>query len=225
LSTKRTKARTASKLEKADIAVAETLVPHRNDKLVKAVGGASEVTDQPPLYGLSGAVVVAGLITGNRRLVRAGARMLAAHVTAIGIKNLLKRSIDRTRPKLIAEGRYERGPGKRFESDYNSFPSGHTASAIAVARAMGRDYPEHQTLALAAASVTSAVQVVRSNHYLSDVAAGATIGLVAEAAVDRLFTQFVPLPAATDGQSDPDLVEAPVPPEAPALAPAALPVR
>jgi undecaprenyl-diphosphatase len=77
--------------------------------------------------------------------------------------------------------------GRRRDTDFNSFPSGHTAGAVAVAVAVGRDYPGGRLPALALAAAAGIAQVVRSKHYVSDVVAGATIGIVAELAIDRLI--------------------------------------
>ena len=178
-------------VEKADIAVAEAFTPVRKRPLVKAIGQASEIGDQPPLYILAGAVFGSGILTGNRRTAKAGLRMLASHFMAIRLKNAGKHLIDRTRPNLIAEeGRYQLGKGKRFDSDYNSFPSGHTASSVAVARALGREYPGQHGAALGLAGIIAAAQVVRSKHYASDLVAGAALGLVAERVVDLWLKQM-----------------------------------
>ncbi|MFN2473021.1 MAG: phosphatase PAP2 family protein, partial [Sphingomicrobium sp.] len=75
--------------------------------------------------------------------------------------------------------------GRHDSSPYNSFPSGHTAGAVAVARAIGRDYPGIRVPALALAAGIAAVQVPRGKHYVSDVLAGAFIGLAADVAVER----------------------------------------
>ncbi|HVM38398.1 MAG TPA: phosphatase PAP2 family protein [Sphingomicrobium sp.] len=180
-------------IERGDIAVAEALTPVSEQPAVQLAGRAGELGDQPPLYMLSGGVIAAGLATGDARTLRAGARMLAAHAIATMIKNLLKRSVDRTRPSLIAENdQYESGKGTRFDTEFNSFPSGHTASSVAVARALGREYPGQHHMALALASGIAGLQVVRGKHYLSDVAAGMAIGIAAEAAVDALFRRFHP---------------------------------
>ncbi|WP_310468424.1 phosphatase PAP2 family protein [Sphingomonas sp.] len=178
----------ASALERADIAVADAFTPIRDNPVIEAAGKLSDIGDQPPLYAISYGVIGAGLITGDRRTLRAGARMLASHIAAIFLKSLVKHRIDRTRPDVVADsGRYEMEPGDRRGHDFNSFPSGHTASSIAVARAVGRDYPELHGAALGVASAIAMTQVVRSSHFVSDVAAGAAIGLAAEALVDQVF--------------------------------------
>lgn len=178
-------------IEKADLAIAEAFTPVRKRPAVKAIGQASEIGDQPPLYVIVGAVLATGVLMKDRRTTRAGLRMLASHFLAIRFKNAAKHLVDRTRPNLIAEqGRYELRKGKRFDSDYNSFPSGHTASSVAVARALGREYPAQHGAALAAAGAIAAAQVVRSKHYASDLVAGAAVGLVAEKLADLWLRQM-----------------------------------
>ena len=186
-------AKAARTVEQEDIELAKLVVPLRNSPAVKALGPFAELADQPPLYALSGAVIAGGLGRGDARMLRTGARMLAAHALAIFAKNVFKRSVDRTRPaKLGTSGSYERGPGKRFDSAYNSFPSGHTASAIAVARALGREYPPVAAPALGTAALLGSLQVIRSKHFASDIVAGASIGLIAEGLVDQLFRKLHP---------------------------------
>lgn len=186
-------AKAARKVEQEDIQLAKLVVPLRNSPAVKALGPVANVTDQPPLYAICGAVIVAGLGSGDARMLRAGARMLAAHALAIFAKNVFKRSVDRTRPsKLATAGAYQRGAGRRFESDYNSFPSGHAASAVAVSRAFGREYPGLAAPAVGTASLLAALQVIRSKHFVTDVVAGASIGLIAEGLVDQAFRRLHP---------------------------------
>lgn len=168
-------------VEAADIAVAKLFIPLRDDPAVKAIGTASEVGDQPPLYAISAGVLTAGVLTGDRRAAKAGLCMLAAHFLTIRFKDAIKHLIDRSRPDLIAkQGTYEMRPGHRAAKDYTSFPSGHTASAVAVALAWGREYPKQRGAAMGLASVIAAAQVVRSKHFVSDLIAGAAVGIVAE---------------------------------------------
>jgi membrane-associated phospholipid phosphatase len=181
----------ANGVEKADLAIAEIFTPVRKHPAVKALGKASEIGDQPPLYAIAAAVLGTGLAMGDRRAAKAGLRMIASHFIAIRIKNAGKHLVDRTRPNLIPEkGRYAVRKGKRFDSDYNSFPSGHTASSVAVARALGREYPAQHGAALALAGAIAGAQVVRSKHYASDLVAGALIALAAEKLADLWLKQM-----------------------------------
>ena len=187
--------RKLSGVEQADLEVAEHLAPIHDSLPVRALGPIAEIGDQPPLYALTGGVIAAGLARRDWRLTHSGARLMAAHVAATVLKTILKRCVDRTRPARIAQdGDYKLGKGRRDESDYNSFPSGHTASSVAVARAFGRAYPQLNGAALAAAGGIAGLQVIRSKHFPSDIVAGAAIGLAAEKAVDLIFRRFPPRP-------------------------------
>jgi hypothetical protein len=49
---------------------------------VKASQIVNEIADQAPLYGLSGAILAVGLVTGRRALARTGAQMLTSQIIA-----------------------------------------------------------------------------------------------------------------------------------------------
>lgn len=181
---------TANTLEEADVLVAEKLVPHAERSLVRTIGEISDLTDQEPFYAASAAVLGVGVVLRDGKTFRAGTRILAAHLLATALRGVVKRMVDRTRPIAAAEqGEYQLSKGKRYESDFNSFPSGHTAGAVAVALAVGRAWPAARETALGLAATAALAQVLRSSHYLTDVIAGGAIGVVAEAAVDRLITR------------------------------------
>lgn len=176
-----------SQVEKTDLKVASAAAPARNHPLTQIAGDLSEVADQPPLRAIGAAVMVAGALARSERLTLAGVRMLAAHQLATSVKSVIKHSIDRTRPDRVLDGAaYESGEGKHDTSPWNSFPSGHTAGAVAVARAIGRDYPKAAVPALALAVGIAAIQIPRGKHYVSDVLAGAVIGLAADYVVGKL---------------------------------------
>ena len=93
---------------------------------------------------------------------------------------------------LADEGRYETGLMGSTDGPFSSFPSGHTADAVSAARAVARVYPGAGMPAYGAAASVAVIQIPRCAHYPSDIAAGALIGLAAEAAVDRLWPQVAP---------------------------------
>jgi membrane-associated phospholipid phosphatase len=177
--------RDATVVEKADIAVAEVAADNKRHPLARAVGAIGHLGDQPPMLAASAIVLAGGLLGKERRLVRAGVRMIAAELVTIVLKDLVKRSVTRTRPHLLLEeGRYERRPGGPHEGRFNSFPSGHTAGAVACARALTREYPELAGPAYGFAAAVAVGQVPNAAHYPTDVGAGAVVGLVSELIVD-----------------------------------------
>ena len=157
--------------------------PYGGSLPVQALGLLSKLGDQPELRLIAGGLMIAGTMAGNDRLVRAGARMIIAHEAATLAKDLVKTNIDRTRPRS-ADNREQKKPkkGNHTAKELTSFPSGHSAGAIAASRAFTREFPEFETAAMAAAGMIAASQVVRCAHYPTDVLAGVAIGVAAEAA-------------------------------------------
>lgn len=154
----------------------------RHRKPVALLGTASEAADQPPLVFISLVTLGTGIVLRRPPLARTGARMLLAHALATGGKTVLKRTIDRTRPRrALADGehRAEKNSGAR-DTDLNSFPSGHTAGAVAVAQAVSAEVPALAVPARGAATAVGATQLPYGKHYVSDVLAGAAIGWLSE---------------------------------------------
>lgn len=178
----------ATAIEDADVAVAQKAVRFADNPFVEAIGELSDFSDQEPLYAATGAVIATGVLMRDGKTIRAGTRMLAAHLLATALRGIVKQLVDRTRPDAAARsGAYHMGSGERYERDFNSFPSGHTAGASAVAMAFSREYPNQAPVAFTLAGAAGAAQVIRCSHFPSDVAAGAAVGAAAELAVDRLI--------------------------------------
>jgi membrane-associated phospholipid phosphatase len=173
-------------LLRADEAAAEAALPYQGSPAMEALGRFASLGDQPPLRTLCAAVIAAGVAGGDRRLARAGVRMLAAHTLATLAKDFVKVRVDRTRPRSKSEKGKDHvpRPGSDTSKEETSFPSGHSAGAAAVAWAFARDYPEYAGPAYAAGSALSLAQIPRCAHYPTDVGAGLAIGIAAEAVVD-----------------------------------------
>ncbi|WP_161992789.1 phosphatase PAP2 family protein [Aureimonas leprariae] len=166
-------------LEDLDRQVAERAARRRHHPVIRALGWISEIADQPQLAAVCGVTALVGIVRGDRRLAGTSVLMLAGHGLATFAKSILKRRINRTRPHVaVEEGRYEMGPGRSQNSDDQSFPSGHTASAVAVAGIVSVRYPAAALPASALAVAVSAIQVPRGKHYPGDLAAGLAIGIV-----------------------------------------------
>lgn len=182
------------KLQRMDIAAGHAAAELRHRPAIQVLKTVCELADQPPLIVLSVATAAVGAARGDRRLARTGVRMLASHLTATAIKALIKSRVDRARPRLFSSEREHRlTRGDRNEGPHNSFPSGHTAGAMAVGRAILREYPRTRGAAYSAVAAVGAAQLPSGAHFPIDVAAGALIGLGAEAAVAR----FLPDPKAS----------------------------
>lgn len=182
-------------LKKRVEAVGEGLldIDQRSEKLFKPLAGTapiraldwfSKIADQPELRTIAGGLILAGIFADSDRMVRAGSRMMIAHELATVVKGGIKLNVDRTRPRS-ATSKQAKKPrrGNHKEKELSSFPSGHSAGAIAAARAFSREYPEYSAIALGAAGLAALSQIPRCAHYPTDVAAGLAIGLAAEEAV------------------------------------------
>ena len=181
----------ARKVVEADTEVVEAAAAHKDSAPVRLISFASKVGDQPPLRAISAAAILGGLLGGNRRLLRAGVRMLVAHEAATALKDAIKTRVDRIRPRSAeSEGQRKIKPGRRTDKEATSFPSGHSAGSMAVARAAGREFPEFAAPGIAGAAAIGAAQVPRYSHYATDVAAGFVVGLVAEAATDVVWRRL-----------------------------------
>jgi membrane-associated phospholipid phosphatase len=157
-------------IERADLKVACRASEWRNHAAIRALGKVSELADQPQLYTICAATLITGILRGDAKLARTGLRMLAAEWLATKAKSFVKHRIDRTRPNRLQ-------PGKSHDTMLNSFPSGHTAGAVAVARAYASEYPKHGALAASIAISVGLIQLPRCKHYVTDIGAGAGIGL------------------------------------------------
>lgn len=115
-------------------------------------------------------------IKGKNSLVDAtGIYMLSTAIMG-GSVFLLKKEAHRLRP----DG-----------SGYNSFPSGHTATAFAAAEFLHQEYKEvspwYGIAGYAVATATGTLRMYNNKHWLSDVVAGAGIGILSTKAAYYLY--------------------------------------
>ncbi len=183
--------RTAKQLVDADIDAGHGVALELKDHpVVRVAGKLSEVADQPPLVSINVATIAVALIAKDAKLARTGLRMLAAHGLATLAKAVIKHNVDRARPNQFSDREDHRPTsGDRDEGPQNSFPSGHTAGAVAVARAVAREYPAAAVPAHFAAAGIGVIQIPRGTHFPIDVAVGAVIGWAAEAIVARVLPE------------------------------------
>lgn len=191
---KATVKKAAKKVAEADRDATHALAKNRKSPLIRVVGWLSEAADQPPLIAASLGTLAIGLAAGRADLARGGARMLASHLLATGAKLAIKHQIDRTRPSTAldtGQSRFE--VGDTGGHDEKSFPSGHTAGAVAVALAASHDIKGAGVPAALAAGAAALAQAPAGNHYLTDVVVGGAIGWATEAIVSAVFDRFEPL--------------------------------
>jgi len=149
------------------------VLEHRTD----ATGAAARVGNAfgDPRYVLPalGAGFVAGRLAGSPRLSRVALHAGEAAIVAGGIATALKLALGRRRPS---------GDGDADEfrpfSGWNSFPSGHTAVAFAVATAIADETPDlwSDAALYGIAGLTGMARLNDDRHWISDVFAGALVG-------------------------------------------------
>jgi membrane-associated phospholipid phosphatase len=119
------------------------------------------------------ALAICGLISVKDR----DTAYLGANAVAYsGIACLtLKAAFGRARP-WQREGPYAFA-GPSINEDYNSMPSGHSATAFALATVLAKQYPEYKYVFYACASLIAVSRVYVHAHWPSDVLVGAALGV------------------------------------------------
>jgi membrane-associated phospholipid phosphatase len=159
----------------------------------------------------------------RRRAMEAGGLVAASGVIS-GVNGLVKWVAGRKRPITYyrpAESQSVLGPfdfhpfisgfrGLFGEKDL-CFPSGHTCLAFATAGAFAILLPRWRWLFFAVATVTGIERIVENAHFLSDVVAGAGLGLLSAQAAHALVRRIgqradsasrISLPAQLDSPAD-----------------------
>lgn len=179
---------TAKAVADADVRRTHRATRHDDGAGVRLAGRAAEFADQPPLIALSVTTIAVGAVLRQPVVLRSGVRMLASHLLATGVKTVLKSAIDRTRPaRAVKEGHHLGKGDGADDTSLNSFPSGHTAGAVAVAQAVAAEAPLAALPLQLAALGVGVVQPSQGKHYISDVVAGAAIGWAAARITDALM--------------------------------------
>ena len=126
---------------------------------------------------LTGTLYAVARARGDDRLAITAGRVAEAVVFEAIASTAVKLATGRARPET-GEGPHRwRGPGRHGRA-WRSFPSGHTATAVAIATVISRRH--RSRLARAAlwtfAAAAAAERVDRGRHWASDVVAGAALG-------------------------------------------------
>ncbi|MFD9541221.1 phosphatase PAP2 family protein [Streptomyces sp. NPDC060022] len=121
-----------------------------------------------------------------------GRKAAAAGITAMAVAELLsngvaKQLVERPRPpkEWIPHDDVEDRP------DSSSFPSGHTAAAVAFTAAVAPSWPWAGAACTVPMTLVAFERVHSGAHYPSDVAAGAVIGLAAAALVRKAPSMLI----------------------------------
>ena len=136
-------------------------------------------------------LVAAGLmlLLDSRRLrhhLQPGVLLLIVVFGTSLICTILKRLISRVRPGREDAGKFL-GPTWRHANFRESFPSSHSASAMAMSLLLAKLYPPAAILFWALALICAALRYLMDAHWPSDVIAGIAVGLAAGAVAWRVM--------------------------------------
>lgn len=125
---------------------------------IKDVLGSSAL-----LGGIAGGTLLVGYTSEHHKLRRVGYDLSQSFLLVQGMTHAVKYAVGRERPD---------------KKDDLSFPSGHWSGAFVTAVVISHHYPKASISAYLAASFVAASRKARNKHWLSDVVAGATIGII-----------------------------------------------
>lgn len=156
-------------------------------KVLDKATDVGELVGNPYLHlGIAALVYGGGIASDSPKWKDAGEMMIEALTLADGATLLIKEGIGRGRPLATTH----KGDFKPFgfKSDYDSFPSMHTASSFAMASVVAHS-SENLPVSIAAYSAAAFVgfsRMYQNKHWASDVLLGAAIGELS----GRVVTSF-----------------------------------
>ncbi len=146
-------------------------------------------------YGSNGLIFLVGalllFVLGrflNKRFNEIGVLLCAGFAVTGIFTQLLKHIVGRARPKLTDKFVWI---GPTLESKYDSFPSGHTAVAFCFAYMLSKYYPKYKAFFYMLAVIVGAGRLKVPSHFISDVLAGAVIGLLFGKLTTYYFARFI----------------------------------
>lgn len=178
--------------------------PKSEGVLCRMVEAGGLMTGFAPLLLLSALLLPAG--RGRDLLILTGVSLLVTFV----LKNDLKWVFGRYWPITWTNGNLSwisdhaygfhwfRGNFLQGEECTGSFPSGHTAMAFALLIPVGLFHRKLLPLLVLAASTVGLLLVLLDYHFLSDVLAGALLGITCPLLLQRLFFATGPIPTGGD---------------------------
>jgi undecaprenyl-diphosphatase len=145
-------------------------------------GGQPEI-----VFAVPGIMLAAGVVSGRPDLERRGGRVLGSVVVAGVTTAAIKAIAGRVRPS----GTSDQYLFRPF-SQNDAFPSGHTTVAFALAASLSEEIhrPWATALLYAGAAGTGWSRLNDHLHWLSDVLAGATVGITAAKVIEGRWRIF-----------------------------------
>jgi undecaprenyl-diphosphatase len=158
-------------IRETDRSLTKRLAASASPGLHRTLSAVEETAEGTKLW--CGAAAVMAWLGGWRGRKAAAAGLAAVAVAQLVSNGACKQLADRPRPPK------EWFPHDEVEDrpDPSSFPSGHTAAAVAFTAAVAPTWPMAGALCTVPAAMVAVERVQSGAHYPSDVAAGAAIGL------------------------------------------------
>lgn len=150
----------------------------------KWYGKVRVIGDWPPLMGLAVAGYLIARVRRNQRWSRIILAAMIASTIAGTIANASRLTTGRTRPRESPKieqgfyGPYHNGRLLIGQPAYNSFPSGHTATAFGFAAVIVLTAPVWGVPALAVASTVAWASIALGAHHPSDVTVSITLAFL-----------------------------------------------
>jgi membrane-associated phospholipid phosphatase len=141
---------------------------------------ASNITGIYIPVAAAGTALFAGTIRHDEHLRETGALAMTAMADTQLLTSFLKFATDRARPEATGLNSQSGSfwPGGSHSSSADSFPSGHTANAFAVAHVIADEYPgwKVKLAVYSLAAATGFERIQGREHFPSDVLVGGAIG-------------------------------------------------
>ncbi len=113
----------------------------------------------------------------RKRVLSLKAMFLFSSVAVSGILvNIIKVIFGRVRPTLYFSQGLSGFDFFRFDPDFLSFPSGHSATSLSAAVALGIIFPKYRFYLILMGMIVASSRMYLTNHYLSDVLMGSLLG-------------------------------------------------
>lgn len=132
-------------------------------------------------------LVGAGYLFDNDKSVKTGFYAAEASILGAGITYVAKNIFARARP-YTNEGSHSWG-NESFNSDYSSFPSGHSTVAFATAAVIADMYSDKKyipQISYTLATMTALSRIYDDKHWFSDVLLGSSIGYLTGKALMKI---------------------------------------
>ena len=184
-----------AEVESIDQAVYAAVAGTPTPRLDGALRRLSTAANYSRLSVASSAVLA---LAGGARGRKAGAAGLASVMVTSAFVNLVVKPLGRRRRpdregEVVPDERLVRMPSS------SSFPSGHTAAAVAFARGAGREMPSVSLPLNMLAALVGYSRVHTGVHYPGDVVAGAVLGAVLADVTVGAIHRWLVVPSASEG--------------------------